>query len=267
MAWAGDWSAHAACRTADPDEMFVEGVARNRSKTVCTGCEVRTECLADALDNRVESGVWGGLTVRERRALLLRRPAVASWRRFLETARTEYEAAGGHLDLAEPSSWLSGEEEAAFVIVFRERFVPLVGFLIKAGASRQDAEDSAQNAFVALAKSLRDVGHPNSWLRKTAFRMWLKLVHRIRPDELTDQIPERAEGDHGDDVTQKLALVQLLRRLPPLQRTVMAFDIDGCTPSETAEALDVPAANVRQNLRRARARLERLLDEDEGGQR
>ncbi|MEU0217056.1 WhiB family transcriptional regulator, partial [Streptomyces sp. NPDC006265] len=26
---------------------------------------VRTECLADALDNRVEFGVWGGMTERE----------------------------------------------------------------------------------------------------------------------------------------------------------------------------------------------------------
>ena len=34
------------------------------------GCAVRTECLADALDNRIEFGVWGGMTERERRALL-----------------------------------------------------------------------------------------------------------------------------------------------------------------------------------------------------
>ena len=52
---------------------------------------MRTECLADALDNRIEFGVWGGMTERERRALLRRRPNVASWRRLLETARNEHE--------------------------------------------------------------------------------------------------------------------------------------------------------------------------------
>lgn len=31
------------------------------------------------------------MTERERRALLRRRPTVMSWRRLLETARTEYE--------------------------------------------------------------------------------------------------------------------------------------------------------------------------------
>ena len=97
MGWVTDWSAQAACRTTDPDELFVQGAAQNRAKAVCTGCPVRTECLADALDNRVEFGVWGGMTERERRALLRRRPTVTSWRGLLETARTEYERGAGLL--------------------------------------------------------------------------------------------------------------------------------------------------------------------------
>src|SRR5690606_9236378 len=101
MGWVTDWSAQAACRTTDPDELFVQGAAQNRAKAVCTGCPVRTECLADALDNRVEFGVWGGMTERERRALLRRRPTVTSWRRLLETARTEYERGAGVVALGE----------------------------------------------------------------------------------------------------------------------------------------------------------------------
>ncbi|MEU3736883.1 MULTISPECIES: WhiB family transcriptional regulator [unclassified Streptomyces] len=97
MGWVTDWSAQAACRTTDPDELFVQGAAQNRAKAVCTGCPVRTECLADALDNRVEFGVWGGMTERERRALLRRRPTVTSWRHLLETARSEYERGAGLL--------------------------------------------------------------------------------------------------------------------------------------------------------------------------
>jgi WhiB family redox-sensing transcriptional regulator len=37
------------------------------------------------------------MTERERRALLRRRPTVTSWRRLLETARTEYERSTGIL--------------------------------------------------------------------------------------------------------------------------------------------------------------------------
>ena len=55
-----DWTASAACGSRDPDELFVTGAAQNRVKAVCFNCPVRTECLADALDNSVEFGVWGG---------------------------------------------------------------------------------------------------------------------------------------------------------------------------------------------------------------
>lgn len=91
MSSIDDWTTSAACRGMDPDELFVQGAAQNRAKTVCAGCPVRTECLADALDNRVEFGVWGGMTERERRALLRRRPDVDSWHQLLTQARDSYE--------------------------------------------------------------------------------------------------------------------------------------------------------------------------------
>lgn len=89
-----DWTTRAACRGTDPDALFVAGAAQNRAKAVCVGCPVRTECLADALDNRIEFGVWGGMTERERRALLRRRPEVTSWSLLLATARREFEVQG-----------------------------------------------------------------------------------------------------------------------------------------------------------------------------
>jgi WhiB family transcriptional regulator, redox-sensing transcriptional regulator len=90
--WIADWTSRAACKESDPDELFVQGAAQNRAKLICRGCVVRTECLADALDNRIEFGVWGGMTERERRALLRRRPDVTSWRDLLEQARNQYES-------------------------------------------------------------------------------------------------------------------------------------------------------------------------------
>ena len=87
-----DWTARSACRASDPDDLFVSGAAQHRAKAVCMGCPVRTECLSDALDNRVEFGVWGGMTERERRALLRRRPGVTSWRQLLDSARARHAA-------------------------------------------------------------------------------------------------------------------------------------------------------------------------------
>src|SRR3982751_3571545 len=90
--WTQNYTARSSCLASDPDGLFVTGAAQNRAKAVCMGCPVRTECLSDALDNRVEFGVWGSMTERERRALLRRRPEVTSWRRLLDSARAEHAA-------------------------------------------------------------------------------------------------------------------------------------------------------------------------------
>ena len=92
MTWSTEWTARAACRTSDPDALFVQGAAQNRAKIICQGCQVRTECLADALDNRVEFGVWGGMTERQRRALLKQHPEVDSWADFFEAQRSHQSA-------------------------------------------------------------------------------------------------------------------------------------------------------------------------------
>ncbi|GHD34472.1 WhiB family transcriptional regulator [Nocardiopsis kunsanensis] len=73
-------------RGLDPDAMFVTGAAQNLVKRVCYPCPLRTACLAYALDNRIECGVWGGMTERERRALRRRRPEVSDWAGLLQQA-------------------------------------------------------------------------------------------------------------------------------------------------------------------------------------
>ncbi|MFV2198720.1 WhiB family transcriptional regulator [Nocardiopsis sp. LOL_012] len=66
----------ANCRaaTVDPDALFVKGREQNRARLICEGCPVRLDCLTEALRDRIEFGVWGGMTERQRRALLRRHP-------------------------------------------------------------------------------------------------------------------------------------------------------------------------------------------------
>ncbi len=85
--WARDWPAKGRCAGSDPDALFVQGKAQRAAKVVCKNCPVLAECLADALDNRTQFGVWGGMTERERRALLRRRPEVTSWASVFQAAR------------------------------------------------------------------------------------------------------------------------------------------------------------------------------------
>lgn len=84
---AREWATMGRCVGRDPDELFVTGAAQRVAAKVCNGCPVLLQCLSDALDNRVEFGVWGGLTERQRRMLLRNRPDVTNWRELLENSR------------------------------------------------------------------------------------------------------------------------------------------------------------------------------------
>lgn len=87
--WDENWPSRAVCRDGSPDELFAKGAAQQSAKVICQRCPVVAECLADALDNHTEYGVWGGMTERERRALLRRRPDVSSWTNLFKAARID----------------------------------------------------------------------------------------------------------------------------------------------------------------------------------
>jgi WhiB family redox-sensing transcriptional regulator len=64
------WQERALCAETDPEAFFPEkGGSTREAKRICTGCEVRAECLEYALGNDERFGIWGGLSERERRRL------------------------------------------------------------------------------------------------------------------------------------------------------------------------------------------------------
>ena len=81
------WVSKALCLSTDPDELFVRGAAQKKAAVICGRCPVTAECLADALDNQIEFGVWGGMTERQRRVLLKQHPEVVSWSEFFAAQR------------------------------------------------------------------------------------------------------------------------------------------------------------------------------------
>jgi WhiB family transcriptional regulator, redox-sensing transcriptional regulator len=78
-----DWRAFAACAGSDPDVFFAPGALEHKlAKKVCRHCPVRSQCLAYAMDERLDHGVWGGLTERERRRYRRQAPA-GDWRALI----------------------------------------------------------------------------------------------------------------------------------------------------------------------------------------
>ena len=78
------WVSKGLCRETDPDALFVRGAAQRKAAVICRHCPVMQECGAEALDNKVEYGIWGGMTERRRRALLKEHPEVVSWTDFFD---------------------------------------------------------------------------------------------------------------------------------------------------------------------------------------
>lgn len=65
------WITDALCAQVDAEAFFPEkGQSTRLAKATCRRCPVSAECLDYALDHQEAFGVWGGLSERERRALL-----------------------------------------------------------------------------------------------------------------------------------------------------------------------------------------------------
>jgi WhiB family transcriptional regulator, redox-sensing transcriptional regulator len=70
-----EWLDRAGCRDVDPELFFPVGTTGpaatqiDEAKAICDLCVVREVCLEWAMLTGQDSGIWGGLSEEERRAL------------------------------------------------------------------------------------------------------------------------------------------------------------------------------------------------------
>ncbi|MFJ9855277.1 WhiB family transcriptional regulator [Streptomyces sp. NPDC101150] len=70
-----DWRHRAVCREEDPELFFPVGntgpalLQIREAKAVCSRCPVMKKCLQWAFESGQDSGVWGGLSEDERKAM------------------------------------------------------------------------------------------------------------------------------------------------------------------------------------------------------
>ncbi len=68
------WMQFGLCRDFEPSVFFPsDGVGVDRARKICQSCGVKQPCLEYALRLRIEHGVWGGESERERRRIYRRR--------------------------------------------------------------------------------------------------------------------------------------------------------------------------------------------------
>jgi WhiB family redox-sensing transcriptional regulator len=74
-----EWMLHSACRGSETKEFFPSnGSGVEAAQRVCRTCPVQHDCLEYALLHRIEQGVWGGASERERRRILRQRRRAAA---------------------------------------------------------------------------------------------------------------------------------------------------------------------------------------------
>jgi RNA polymerase sigma-70 factor (ECF subfamily) len=153
--------------------------------------------------------------------------------------------------------------EEWFPDFYRAHFTRVIAFLVRAGAEPAEAEDATQSAMEALLlhhESVRDIA---AWIRVVARNNWLRSLRRnpiaVQPDAIESQV-EVGDTDPAGILHQRMqqnAATELVRRLPPTQRQVVALIADGYNSDEIALFLGSTAAVVRSNLSHARRRLRR----------
>ncbi len=65
------WMSDGNCRLHPPATFFPsDGVGVDKARKICRDCPVMARCLEYALEERIDHGVWGGCSERERRRIL-----------------------------------------------------------------------------------------------------------------------------------------------------------------------------------------------------
>jgi WhiB family transcriptional regulator, redox-sensing transcriptional regulator len=98
------WQHQARCIKTDLQLIFRNASSQPYADMLCDGCPVRVDCLTFALNNRIEFGVWGGLSEGMRRRALRRSPDVRDWRAAVIGAEyfRQFAKAAGPLNLPKP---------------------------------------------------------------------------------------------------------------------------------------------------------------------
>ena len=72
------WMAEGNCAHEKPTVFFPsDGVGVEVARRICATCPVKDPCLEYALEQRIDHGVWGGCSERERRRILKKRRSKA----------------------------------------------------------------------------------------------------------------------------------------------------------------------------------------------
>lgn len=156
---------------------------------------------------------------------------------------------------------------------YAEHARQVLGWAIRLGGPRLDAEDIAQDVFAIAFRrihSFRADSSPSTWLygitrnviynarRRAAIRRWVGL----------EDVPELEARHHDgpdrqlDARRRRLVVQEALEQLPARAREVLVLcDLEGRSAPEAGEMLEIPAGTVYSRLHYARKAFAKVLDD------
>lgn len=160
-------------------------------------------------------------------------------------------------------------ERRAFGELVRRHGSAVRGLLRRMGAQGAEADDVAQDAFMAAFERIaefRGEGTFAGWVKRIAARAYLRRLQKERRiGALTAEQAEVDEGNSGGDAEGRIDLDEALKVLGPAERVcvTMCFGA-GLSHQEAADALNLPLGTVKSHVKRGLDKLRTRLAPADG---
>ena len=154
--------------------------------------------------------------------------------------------------------------------VFRDNYSRVFGVARRVLGSPSEADDVAQDVFIAFARSQVPANEAPAWLTVAATHLSLNLIrsHHRRVDRdsrMTIHDSTVMPADPADEAiaaSEHRRLREALRRLPHQQAAVLVLRHSGLSYAEIAQATDLSASSVGTTLRRAESALRKEMHDE-----
>ena len=156
-------------------------------------------------------------------------------------------------------------DESQFDHFYLTRFNAIVGQVYAMCGNLAEAQDCVQEAFVRAwdhRTKLDPAGHPEAWVRTTAYRLavshWRRATRGRRAPDRALEVPRNTEPS-----PDRVAVTEALKQLPEKQRrAIVLHHLCDLTVAEVAAETGIPTGTIKAQLVRGRETLARLLNSD-----
>ena len=161
---------------------------------------------------------------------------------------------------------VSGSVRADLEEIFRREYRRVVGVAARVLGSREQAEDVAQDVFLAFGRSSVPAAQARGWLSVAAAHTALNLLRSGRRRSTREEAATAANPAVAADVSEAVVtrdertrVRAALARLPRKHAVALVLRHSGLSYADVAAALDLPPGSVGTTVRRAESALRKEL--------